>query len=179
MPLKLYNDANVTHTKLRPKFLFVRGTQARFRYLFSKGKRYGILAARNSSGLLKYKLLDVNTNSDEFIKFIVGDVMDLMNPFPGPNSVLVLDGASYHKSATLKRIANRYGIKIIFLPPYSPYLNPIELDFNTIKNYLKRHWHTARRNPLFALHMAMTEVVDVDVTEYMRSVGYFDFVYEF
>ena len=128
---------------------------------------------------MKYKILETNTNSAEFIQFIVGDLLPLMSPFPGPNSVLVLDGASYHKSAAFKRIMNRYGIKIIFLPPYAPYLNPIELDFNTIKQYLRRHMFLARRDPIYALHLAMAEMYDVDVTNYMRKVGYFDFVKEF
>ena len=153
-----------------------RGSRARFRYLFAKGTRYGILAARNYAGVMKYKILDTNTNSAEFIKFIVGDLLPLMNPYPGPNSVLVLDGASYHKSAAFRRIMNRYGIKLIFLPPYSPYLNPIELDFKTIKQYLRRHMFLTRRDPIYALHLAMTQVSNIDVTNYMRKVGYFEFV---
>ena len=90
--------------------------------------------------------------------------------------MLILDGASYHKSKSFKEILEFYGIKVIFLPPYSPYLNPIELDFNTVKQYVRRHMHVARRRPLYVLSTVLTELLDVDVTNYMQSVGYFDFI---
>ena len=91
-------------------FIFVclcgltRGKKAKFRYLFSKGTRYGILAARNYAGVMAWKILDVNANTREFIDFIIAEVVPKMNPYPGPNSVLVLDGASYHKSDAFRRI---------------------------------------------------------------------------
>jgi hypothetical protein len=54
----------------------------------------------------------------------------------GKEVVLVMDGAGWHKSKGLKVSSN---IKIIFLPPYSPELNPVErlwkfIKDNTIKN---------------------------------------------
>ena len=50
------------------------------------------------------------------------------------------------------------------------------LDFNTIKSYTRKHLQLARKHPVFAFHLAMAEVIDVDVTNYMRNVGFFDFV---
>ena len=81
-----------------------------------------------------------------------------MNRHPAPNSVLVLDGASYHKSPSFKSIMDFYGIKIIFLPPYSPYLNPIELDFNTVKQYVRRNLPLARKRPLYVLSTVLTQL---------------------
>ena len=48
-----------------------------------------------------------------------------MNAFPGPYSVLVLDNASIHKGRYLLDICNAKGVRIEFLPPYSPDLNPV------------------------------------------------------
>ena len=118
----------------------------------------------------------VNTDSMEFIRFIISHVIPKMNPFPQPNSVLVLDNASIHKNGYLKRSLNRHGIKLIFLPPYSPYLNPIELDFNTIKAFVKRNYFIARQRPIYTLHKALYQTVNVNVTTWMRRVGYFDHI---
>lgn len=41
-------------------------------------------------------------------------------------SYLVLDGASYHKAKMVQELAKKLNIKILYLPPYSPNLNPIE-----------------------------------------------------
>ena len=147
-----------------------RGEKATFRYLFSKGKRWSLLAARNVAGMIKWKVMDKNTNSDEFLRFVVEELVPLMNPYSEPNSILALDNASYHKNGYLKKILGR------FLPPYSPYLNPIELDFNTVKQYIRRHYCLARTRPVYTLYRAMATLTDVDVTSWIERVGYFDHV---
>ena len=48
-----------------------------------------------------------------------------MNPFPGTYSVLVLDNASIHKIQQLRNICNEKGVRLEFLPPYSPDYNPV------------------------------------------------------
>ena len=61
-----------------------------------------------------------------------------MNPYPSPNSVLVCDNAKVHKGQQFKQICNDAGVMLIFLPPYCPELNPIELCFAAIKSRLKK-----------------------------------------
>ncbi len=46
-----------------------------------------------------------------------------MNPFPEPYSVLVLDNASIHKGYHLRNICENKGVRLEFLPPYSPDYN--------------------------------------------------------
>ena len=48
-----------------------------------------------------------------------------MNAYPGPYSVLVLDNVPIHKGQHLRDICNAKGVRIEFLPPYSPDLNPV------------------------------------------------------
>jgi len=61
-----------------------------------------------------------------------------MNPFLSKNSILVLDNAKIHHDQELLNYLDAFGVKIIFLPPYSPNLNPIETAFSTIKQFLQR-----------------------------------------
>ncbi len=53
--------------------------------------------------------------------------------------VIVMDNASFHSKNNLNLIAESYNRKIIFLPPYSPELNPIENFWHTLKHWLRMH----------------------------------------
>jgi transposase len=57
-----------------------------------------------------------------------------------PNSVIVLDNASYHKSQALKDLFAKHNCTLMFLPPYSPELNPIENLWGTIKQHLRSYY---------------------------------------
>lgn len=56
-----------------------------------------------------------------------------MNAFPGPYSVLVLDNVSIYKGQHLLDICNAKSVRIEFLPPYSPDLNPVCSIYNNLK----------------------------------------------
>ena len=49
---------------------------------------------------------------------------------------LVLDNAAFHKGVSLQRIVQAYGHELMFLPPYSPELNPIERCWSTLKHHV-------------------------------------------
>jgi transposase len=49
------------------------------------------------------------------------------------NHVVVMDNAPFHKSALTHALIAGTGATLLFLPPYSPDLNPIEHDFATLK----------------------------------------------
>lgn len=54
---------------------------------------------------------------------------------------VILDNASIHKGNEIYDIAEEFGINIIYLPPYSPDLNPIEKVWAHFKNILRRIRH--------------------------------------
>ena len=56
-------------------------------------------------------------------------------------SIIILDNASYHKSEQLLKLFHSHKITILFLPPYSPDLNPIEPMWGTIKQRLKDYYN--------------------------------------
>jgi len=58
-------------------------------------------------------------------------------PLLPENSLVIMDNASFHRKKVLFEIANRYGINLLFLPPYSPEFNPIEHSWANFKEWLK------------------------------------------
>jgi transposase len=58
-------------------------------------------------------------------------------PTLGPGDVVVLDNLPAHKSAAAKQAVRAMGAWLLFLPPYSPDLNPIEMAFAKLKALLR------------------------------------------
>ncbi len=65
-------------------------------------------------------------NSSRFLEFIKAI------PLP-PNSVLLLDNARIHHGNDIKNYLESKGCEMLFVPPYSPWFNPIELLFSIVK----------------------------------------------
>ena len=64
--------------------------------------------------------------------------LPFMNPFPGKNSVLIMDNAKIHHDNEMVNVIERRG-KVLYLPSYSPDYNPIETAFSTIKILIRRN----------------------------------------
>jgi transposase len=60
--------------------------------------------------------------------------------WPEPKSVLIMDNASFHHIERIREPCSKAGIKLLFLPPYSPELNPIEVFFAELKAFVRRNW---------------------------------------
>ncbi|RXW12687.1 hypothetical protein EST38_g13170 [Candolleomyces aberdarensis] len=119
------------------------GTRARRRDYFVRGQRYSILPALSLDGILHLDIISRSYTAQLFNEFIDG-LLDNMNPFPAPNSVVVMDNASIHKSQELREMIEGRGMRLLFLPPYSPDLNPIEEAFSSIKAWIRANRDYAR-----------------------------------
>jgi len=54
-------------------------------------------------------------------------------------SVLIMDNASFHKGGKIKDFIKNAGCKLLYLPAYSPDLNPIEHHWARVKQIIKKH----------------------------------------
>lgn len=97
-----------------------------------------------------------------------------MNPYPGPNSVIILDNARIHHDKGLIGFLQAFGIRVEFLPPYSPDLNPIETAFSVIKSYLKknRDFIEGCSDPIYALLIASFHITAVMAEGFFRGTIY-------
>lgn len=73
---------------------------------FQSYSSYSILPTLSLDGILHLVVEDHPYTAREFNSFING-LLDVMNPFPGPNSVIVMDNASIHKSWELRDMIER------------------------------------------------------------------------
>ena len=56
-------------------------------------------------------------------------------------SVIILDNATFHRKLVLSQLAEQYNCEVLFLPPYSPDLNPIEKKWAWLKRKLRQFIH--------------------------------------
>lgn len=63
---------------------------------------------------------------------------NLLLPNIGHGYTLVLDNAKFHKSVSTEKLVNKHKCDLLFLPPYSPDLNPIENSWSQIKAIIRK-----------------------------------------
>jgi transposase len=79
-------------------------------------------------------VLDGPINGEWFLAY----VEQVLVPTLSPGDVVVLDNLGSHKGKAVRRAIRRAGAHLIFLPPYSPDLNPIEQVFAKLKTLLRK-----------------------------------------
>lgn len=113
---------------------------------FHRDQRYQILPAYAQDGIVLSRVFQGPTDASIFNDFIE-ELLQHCGRWPEPKSVLVMDNASFHHSESLEQMCSQAGVKLVYLPPYSPDLNPIEELFSEVKAFIKRHWQTYADNP--------------------------------
>lgn len=87
----------------------------------AKGRTNAIGALLGKT-LLTVGLFCMNINADIFTAWVKQDLL----PKLPPKSVIVMDNAAFHKRQDTQKAIKVAGYRLLFLPPYSPDLNPIE-----------------------------------------------------
>lgn len=84
-------------------------------------------------GALALREIEGYVDGAKFIAFLRED----LGPHLRPGTKVVMDGPSIHKVPGVKEALAEFGATAVYLPPYSPELNPIEMTWGWIKNLLK------------------------------------------
>ena len=79
---------------------------------------------------------------------------------------------SSHKDLAFKIAIRKAGARILFLPPYSPDLNPIEQGFSTLKNPLRKATGRSVETIEAAIAKAITAFSKQECQNYLTNAGY-------
>jgi transposase len=99
-------------------------------------------------------------------------VDDVLAPTLQPGEILLLDNLSAHKGGPAQATLEAGGVQVIFLPPYSPDLNPIEKCWSKVKQALRAAKARTWDDLVDALAKALRSVSPSDVLAWFAHCGY-------
>ena len=100
-----------------------------------KFQRTNLVAAQIDGRTVAPMYYERSTDSAVFEVWFEGRLM----PALSPGDVVIMDNAQFHRKEELRKIASRYHVLVLFLPPYSPDYNPIEKLWANMKRWLKKN----------------------------------------
>jgi transposase len=156
-----------------------RGRRLVHRGDFRRLPRISLLSFINLHGIAETYLTDGTFTSKSFaqhcLEFAHSGVVEQL---PGRNSVWILDNARIHCDPALVTTLRSMGIGIVFLPPYCPFFNPIEIFFGKFKGRLRKLYNVKDQKKLTAEALAcgvlsiMNAYRNFDMRPYFSHCGY-------
>ncbi len=110
-----------------------------------------ILGAMSANGLVATMTIEEPTDTDIFPAYIE----HILYPALKPDHVVVMDKLSAHKAPAVRLWIERAGAELLYLPPYSPDLNPLEKAWAKLKQMLR----AAQARTKETLDQAITEAL--------------------
>jgi len=126
------------------------------------------LAALRYDGLTAPMVVDGAINGELFLEYVRQQLVPTLRK----EDIVVMDNLSSHKVAGVKEAIESVGAKVIYLPPYSPDLNPIENVFSKLKTLVRK----AKLRNVEELWSKLGKLCDVfspdECKNYFKNAGY-------
>lgn len=135
---------------------------------FGHWKRTTFVAALRHDGLTAPMAVDGALNGDLFVAY----VEQVLLPTLRVGDVVILDNASVHKRAEARDLIEQAGCALVFLPAYSPDLNPIEQAYSKLKALLRRAKERTADGLRDFLFAALDAFSPQECANYFHHCGY-------
>lgn len=132
------------------------------------GDNVTILAALSVEGIQAPMTITGATDSDVFLAY----VQHVLCPVLRAGDVVVIDNLSAHKSESIRACIQAQGARLIYLPPYSPDLSPIEQSWSKIKQHLRQAKARTRQALERAIKQALSTITEADARGWFSNCGY-------
>ncbi|TCM48420.1 transposase [Rhizobium sp. PP-F2F-G48] len=165
----IFIDETSTNTKLtKRRGWSPRGKRYRTHAPFGSWKTQTFIAGLRCHGLTAPWIVNAPMNGRIFETWIETQLA----PTLSLGDVLILDNVAFHKSPRAEELVRARGAWLLFLPPYSPDLNPIEMACSKLKTLLRKR---AARS-FDAISNALSDICDLfSITEcrnFFKAAGY-------
>jgi transposase len=127
-----------------------------------------LIGALTAEGLVAAMTVEGGTTKVVFETF----VEQLLVPELAEGDIVVLDNLAAHRSARACELIEEAGASVLFLPPYSPDLNPIEQAWSKMKEFLRATGARTRKTLDIAIGEAMEMVTSFDARGWFGHAGY-------
>jgi transposase len=140
-----------------------KGTRAYGEKPVSPGTRISTLGAMTMNAMCSAMCFEGTLNGQVFLFFLEHFLCPLLRS----GHIVILDNATAHLVEGVRELIESKGARLLYLPPYSPDLNPIELAWSKVKHYLRQ----ARARTVDALYQAISQALDTITAD--NAVGFF------
>lgn len=113
-------------------------------------------------------LFDGPMNAATFLQYIE----QILAPTLEPGDIVICDNLSSHKSSEVRDALQKAGADIMYLPPYSPDMNPIEMVFSKIKAYLRANPSECFEQIVEQLAQSLESFTEVICSKLVRHAKY-------
>ena len=128
----VFLDGSGCNTDMTRRYAYsLGGSRAVDSAPLSKPKNTTILSSIQT---LRYTTFSGGTTVERFKRYLEIDLLPHLND----NSVLIMDNMKSHYAKAVKNLLDSSGVRYIYLPPYSPDLNPIEKLWSKVKAFLRK-----------------------------------------
>ena len=129
------DESGFEHETIRPYGYAPIGKPCIDSYNWQVKKRTNVIWALYQKVLFALEFIEKNVNW----RVIYDWCKYKLIPSLKTKCVIVMDNASFHQNRRIAKLLNRHGHRILWLPPYSPDLNPIENKWAQVK-FLRQGW---------------------------------------
>jgi transposase len=145
-----------------------RGVRVKGYAPYGHWKTTTFVAGLTSTGIIAPLVVDQPMNRVIFTQY----VRQFLAPQLAPGDIVILDNLSSHKGAEVLALIRATGAELLFLPPYSPDLNPIENAFAKLKALLRKAAERTRETLWRRIGLLLDEFSPDECSNYIRHAGY-------
>lgn len=127
-----------------------------------------MLGAIRLSGETAAMVIEGATDAAVFREYI----RQVLCPTLRPGEIVVMDNLAPHHDAEVEALIREAGAEVLFLPPYSPDLNPIESMWSKVKAFLRKAKARTTDALLEAIRDALRSVTADDARSWFNECGY-------
>lgn len=127
-----------------------------------------MIAAMSVRGVRTAVTVDAATDGETFLRFVT----DALVPVLEPGDVVVMDNLQAHKISGVREAIESAGARLLYLPPYSPDLSPIEPMWSKVKQSLRSLAARTVEALQDAVTAALQSVTSTDCEGFFRHCGY-------
>ena len=132
---RIYIDESGKHRNLDREYGYAqRGEKVEGKTQGKKAEKLNIVAAKRGDEIMEIHEYNCAMNSSLFEFWFM-----LLLKCVEAECVFIMDNASFHRKEILREMAETAGCRVLFLPAYSPDLNPIEHEWANLKKFLRNH----------------------------------------
>ena len=165
----VFVDESGTHISMdRLRSRAPKGERAYGRVPKNRGKNLTLIASMSLSGMGESMCIEGATDARAFQLY----VEHFLAPSLTEGQVVVMDNLGAHRPKRIRELIEDRGAELVFLPCYSPDLNPIEQAFSKIKNILRKLGARTHEALLEAMEEALSKVSAADAAGWFDHCGY-------